>query len=203
MRANQNVTIQHGSTILAPYQKQFVEQYHEWMQDKELLKLTKSEPLTLQEEYDMQEKWMADDDKLTFIIFDMDRMIGDVNLFTVPDFEVENLVEKYKLPNCKYGELEIMIADANYRGKGHGQNAIKMMIAYAKTLGYHGFIARISVDNSASLQVFKRLNFSVIDMISIFDEFLLLYSMNGVGIEYKVHPTHVEDRCEISTNKCF
>lgn len=61
------------------------------MQDAELLRLTASEPLTLQEEYDMQESWASDPNKCTFILLDKSRwngehpgieaMAGDVNLY--------------------------------------------------------------------------------------------------------------------------
>ncbi len=42
--------------------------YHEWMQDPTLLDATSSEPLTLQEEIQMQTSWREDDTKCTFII---------------------------------------------------------------------------------------------------------------------------------------
>ena len=175
MKDNQEIVLEYKSTTLVPYKKRFVQKYHDWMTDKELLELTKSEPLTLIEEYEMQEKWVVDEDKLTFIIFEGTMMIGDVNLFTVVPFEVDNLVEKFDLPNVKYAELEIMIAEKLYRTKGHGQNAIQMMISYATSLGFEQFIVRIDIENAASIAFFKRLGFEIIETNSVFKEYLLIY----------------------------
>lgn len=38
--------------------------YHQWMKSAELLRLTGSEPLTLEEEYDMQQSWLIDSDSM-------------------------------------------------------------------------------------------------------------------------------------------
>ena len=36
--------------------------YHQWMQDPVLRAQTASEPLTLEQEHDMQQSWLRDDD---------------------------------------------------------------------------------------------------------------------------------------------
>lgn len=95
------------------------------MQNEELQILTASEPLTLAEEYEMQESWAQDEDKCTFIVLDkqkfyqtrdqIDSMIGDVNLFLSED---------------KTGEMNVMIAETEAQGKGLGKEAIVHMIEY-------------------------------------------------------------------------
>uniref|UniRef100_A0A8C4WVQ9 N-acetyltransferase domain-containing protein n=1 Tax=Eptatretus burgeri TaxID=7764 RepID=A0A8C4WVQ9_EPTBU len=42
----------------------FSYRYHGWMQDLDLLRLTASEPLSLTEEYKLQQAWCDDEDKL-------------------------------------------------------------------------------------------------------------------------------------------
>ena len=46
--------------------------YHEWMQDPQLLEATASEPLTMEQEIEMQQEWRDDEKKCTFIILARD-----------------------------------------------------------------------------------------------------------------------------------
>ncbi|KAF9479213.1 hypothetical protein BDN70DRAFT_807392 [Pholiota conissans] len=68
MKANANTVIVGSRIVLVPYRAEHVPKYHDWMLSEELRALTASEPLSLEEEYEMQAKWQEDEDKLTFII---------------------------------------------------------------------------------------------------------------------------------------
>ncbi|XP_015150959.2 N-acetyltransferase 9 isoform X5 [Gallus gallus] len=129
MRINQNTALRGDKVTLVPYSSAHVPRYHEWMQSEELQRLTASEPLSLEQEYEMQRSWRDDADKCTFIVLDTERwseqacgdedcMVGDVNIF-LTDPEDPTL-----------GEIEIMIAEPSYRGRGFGKEATLMMMSY-------------------------------------------------------------------------
>jgi hypothetical protein len=62
MKSNSNLVIRGSGVVLVPYRPEHVLQYHSWMQDAMLQELTASEPLTLDEEYQMQKSWAEDPD---------------------------------------------------------------------------------------------------------------------------------------------
>ncbi|EEZ99544.1 N-acetyltransferase 9-like protein [Tribolium castaneum] len=169
MLINKNTQIIGCRTILVPYKAEHVSKYHSWMQSEELQKLTASEPLTLEEEYDMQKSWMMDEDKCTFIILDKEKynscgneiesMIGDTNLFFA------NADDRI----C--AEAEIMIAEQWARGRKCGSEAMLLMFLYGiETLGVKEFVVKISDDNDVSIHMFKSCGFIETGRSEIFKE---------------------------------
>ena len=92
MRLNETTVLRGEKVWLVPYLREHVPTYNAWMQDAWLREMTRSEPLTLAQEYEMQASWHVDEAKLTFIVLDAARadptladltrgMCGDVNIF--------------------------------------------------------------------------------------------------------------------------
>ncbi|KAF2858381.1 acyl-CoA N-acyltransferase [Piedraia hortae CBS 480.64] len=163
MKINTTTAIQ-GRILLVPYCKQHVAQYHEWMQDAHLQATTASEPLSLEAEYSMQRSWREDGDKLTFIICLLDvKMIGDVNMFLFAG-EKESPV----------AEVEVMIAEKEYRGRGYAKAAVSLFLSYVMAnwdgivgefsgrVGSRGpeyFRVKVGEGNTASIRLFEGLGF--------------------------------------------
>jgi RimJ/RimL family protein N-acetyltransferase len=143
--------------------------------------MTASEPLTLEEEYEMQISWRNDNDKCTFIVLKDEQMIGDVNLFIHPYDNQEGV---------KTGEIEVMIAEKESRGKGHGKSAVIMMLHYGFTvLNIERVRARISMKNENSIKMFEKLGFLHVSRSEVFEEVTLELHLNnayftGINIQY-------------------
>ncbi|KAI9930984.1 hypothetical protein MW887_010639 [Aspergillus wentii] len=116
------------------------------MKNEEIQEATASEPLTIEEEYNMQQSWRQDTDKLTFITClpvarsedgvlprqltvrddDDDRMLGDINLFLRVDDGEEGGSENPEI----IGEVELMIAEKVNHRKGFGRASILSFLRY-------------------------------------------------------------------------
>lgn len=183
MLINRFTTVVGDKVILVPYRKEHVLKYHEWMKSEELLKLTASEPLTLEEEYNMQQSWLIDSNKCTFIVLDkvkynetkneVDAMIGDTNLFFIdPD-------------NTLVAEAEIMIAEPSARGKGYGFETMLIMFLYGcEKLNVKHYIAKITIDNAASLHMFTKMGFVETGRSEVFQEITLEKIANPAWISW-------------------
>ncbi|KIW17601.1 hypothetical protein PV08_04796 [Exophiala spinifera] len=200
MRINERTAVSTAHVLLVPYSAHHVPKYHMWMKDPEIQEATASEPLSLDEEYDMQQSWRTDPDKLTFIIcrpeesmvtvrnglLDADAMIGDVNMFistTEDDAGLSLLV----------GELELMIAERSEHRKGYGRAALLAFMRYIVTneegvlqelvadqthaIGrsrLDHFAVKIGQTNHRSITLFESLGFSrTSDTPSYFGEYEL------------------------------
>ncbi|XP_015240048.1 PREDICTED: N-acetyltransferase 9 [Cyprinodon variegatus] len=173
MKINENTLLEGNRVLLVPYNEEHVPRYHEWMKSPELQQLTASEPLSLQQEYDMQRSWREDGDKCTFIVLDKERwadpgveeaqcMVGDVNIFLTDPTD----------PSV--AELEVMIAEPSYRGRGIGKEVTRMMMIYGiNKLGVRKFQAKIGLDNQASISMFRKLQFQEVSVCSVFREVTL------------------------------
>lgn len=123
------------------------------MQDPYILEMTASEPLSLEEEYEMQQSWAEDPKKATFIVVrpnggsdsSTEELIGDVNLF----------FNDYDDPKC--AEIDVMIARSDARGQGLGREAVLLMLHYALTrLEISRVFCKINEVNESSLKLFRK-----------------------------------------------
>lgn len=95
--------------ILVPYLLNYIEKYHEWMQDPEILDLTASEPLTLEEEIQNQRSWLLDPLKYTFLICENND-------------EIEEFLKKQENLNGEINDKQIEKDNSLKFRKIHGTN---------------------------------------------------------------------------------
>ncbi|ROW06147.1 hypothetical protein VMCG_04607 [Cytospora schulzeri] len=222
MKLNENtgkrlIAIASPKVLLVPYDRRHVPRYHEWMSDPEA---TASEPLTLEEEYENQESWRESHDKLTFILCQPitdsdgsktsvgagevdipDKMIGDINFFLYPwdddEDEQDGTNESSQVrPSYCTGEIDIMIASQNDRGRGLGKAAVTTFLHYiwsnldailseyqssspgqiegAPRLKLKLLMAKIKATNAHSIALFKSLGFKQEGDVNYFGEVKLV-----------------------------
>ncbi|GMN27802.1 hypothetical protein TIFTF001_001814 [Ficus carica] len=170
------VSLEGEKVILVPYMAEHVPKYHEWMREPALLQATGSEPLSLDEEYQMQLSWNQDLFKRTFIVLDKRFVVGE---FVHGDPHVEAMVGDVNIymndpDDPQMAEIEIMIAESKCRGMGLGKESVLMMMAFAvKNVGIQVFRVKIGESNTPSLNMFQKLGFKEISRSEIFKEVTL------------------------------
>ncbi|XP_007524689.1 alpha/beta-tubulin-N-acetyltransferase 9 isoform X3 [Erinaceus europaeus] len=196
MKLNENVLLLGKKVVLVPYTPAHVPRYHEWMKSEDLQRLTASEPLSLEQEYAMQQSWREDADKCTFIVLDAEKwraqpgtpeescMAGDVNLFLTD------------LGDPGLGEIEVMIAEPSCRGRGFGTEAVLMMMSYGVTkLGLRNFEAKIGQANEPSIRMFRKLHFDQVSVSSVFQEVTLRLTVSELERQWLLQQTsHVQEK---------
>nr|XP_054925699.1 N-acetyltransferase 9-like protein isoform X2 [Dermacentor andersoni] len=149
MRINAKTQVWSQSVVLVPYREYHVAKYHEWMKDPYLQAMTASEPLSLEQEYEMQKSWLEDEDKCTFIILDR---------------------ETYE---SSKDEVEAMIGDVNlfFNDQDRPRDAeIEVMIAGVEELHVMAFSAKIKLNNDVSRRLFESIGFTLVSTSSVFEE---------------------------------
>ncbi|KAI3396455.1 hypothetical protein diail_12175 [Diaporthe ilicicola] len=207
-----------GRVLFVPYDRHHVLRYHDWMSDPEIQEATASEPLTMEEEYENQQSWRESHDKLTFILCkpaaingapgscvqagevdSPDKMIGDINFFLYPwDDEPEGNEAGTSSAHPSYcvGEIDIMIASENDRGKGLGKAAVSTFMHYiwsnraailreyqsAAQLKLRFLMAKIKATNTHSIALFKSLGFEQEGDVNYFGELkLVLHNLDRLA----------------------
>ncbi|WDK12518.1 acetyltransferase [Colletotrichum graminicola] len=208
---------------LVPYEAKHVERYHEWMSDPDIQEATASEPLTLEEEYENQQSWRTSHDKLTFIIChplpassetkleavqagEVDapgQMIGDINFFIYPDDDDgdDDEATQAAAEGSYVGEVDVMIASKDHRGKGIGHAAVTALLTYVhrnkeriiaeyvegegksgegKMPELKGLMVKIKEKNAASIALFRRLGFVQKGVANYFGEIKMVGQFSAV-----------------------
>lgn len=177
MKGLKESTLHRGETYLVPYIPQHVEIYNEYMKDEDIQRLTNSEPLSLAEEHEMQQRWATEDDMLCFIITDAPDGIalGDVNL---------HLHEDEDNPGKQVAEIGVMVCAKGARRKGHAKNAIMLVLESAFKVLHVGRVeARIRLDNHPSRTLFTAMGFEEESMSEIFGEVTMVLTLSQQVIE--------------------
>ncbi|GKT40940.1 N-acetyltransferase 9-like protein [Colletotrichum spaethianum] len=189
--------------------------------DEDIQEATASEPLTLEEEYENQQSWRTSHDKLTFIICqplpespgtkaeavqagEVDaskHMIGDINFFIYPNDDYDDDEATQSVADGSYvGEVDVMVASKEHRGKGIGHAAVTTLLTYVhrnkdrilaeyiegesktsegKTPELKGLMVKIKKENAASIALFRRLGFVQKGEVNYFGEIQMVLKELG------------------------
>ena len=120
-----------------------------------------------------------------FVVRNVSAMVGDVNLF-LSDEDDDEEIDPFAPPTIssvtkqQQAEVDIMIADPAYRGKGLGREATTLMMLYgAKNLGFRRFFCKINKDNHASRFLFQnKLGFVEKEYVAVFKQYELELTRN-------------------------
>ncbi|XP_038633182.1 N-acetyltransferase 9 isoform X2 [Scyliorhinus canicula] len=175
MRLNAEVELRGRVVVLVPYRATHVPRYHQWMQSEELQKLTASEPLTLEQEYQMQRSWREDADKCTFIVLDKLRWVSG----------------SYTEEDCMVGDVNLFLTDA----EDSTMAEIEIMIAGMTKLGIKTFQAKIDLENTISIAMFQNFHFKEVSVSDVFQEATLLLTIDSCRRKWLIKQmNHVEEK---------
>lgn len=117
-----------------------------WWRDKELTVLTSGDhtPMT-DKEIEKQIREMANDKKAHHWMIKADgKIVGHININKIDE---------------KSAELQIVIGEKEYWGKGIGFEAIKQVLEQAGSLGYRKITVEVRPENTRAINLYKKSGF--------------------------------------------
>ncbi|XP_060058690.1 alpha/beta-tubulin-N-acetyltransferase 9 isoform X2 [Erinaceus europaeus] len=216
MKLNENVLLLGKKVVLVPYTPAHVPRYHEWMKSEDLQRLTASEPLSLEQEYAMQQSWREDADRpaisqphssllcrvevmtlsplsseCTFIVLDAEKWRAQPGTPEESCMAGDVNLFLTDLGDPGLGEIEVMIAEPSCRGRGFGTEAVLMMMSY----GLRNFEAKIGQANEPSIRMFRKLHFDQVSVSSVFQEVTLRLTVSELERQWLLQQTsHVQEK---------
>jgi len=134
---------------LGCFTPKYVRQYHSWLQDGYILKMTETDRgLTLKDVAEMRDEIEEADDMAHFLIFDRktSKPVGDADL---RDIKVGDTAE-----------CAVMIGKQDFRNMGYATEALKLLLDYGfKNFGLKKVTAPILYFNKHSIVLHEKLGF--------------------------------------------
>ncbi|KFP79974.1 N-acetyltransferase 9, partial [Acanthisitta chloris] len=194
MKINQNTVLQGKKVTLVPYTAAHVPRYHEWMQSEELQRLTASEPLSLEQEYEMQRSWRDDTDSEHLECFPGEG--GSDLCWSRLQSLLKSVCCGWFVSHNWMLILWLSLSEPSYRGRGFGKEATLLMMSYGvRNLGITKFEAKIGQENEVSICMFKKLHFQEVAVNSVFQEVTLRLDVNDQERRWLLEQTnHVEEK---------
>ena len=109
-------------------------------------------------------------------------MIGDTNLFLQRTSEDADDNDKCNHDNQKEreAEIEVMVAEPEFRRQGCAKEALNLIMKYAKEfLNVTTFFAKIKADNDGSIKLFRNLGYTFESKSEVFNEVCYVCRQHG------------------------
>lgn len=144
IKSLQNSSLTCRTVQLVPFETSHIETYTRWLSDPDLLQLTGTEPLSLEEVAEVQRDARSNLDRVYLIITDLEteQPCGDVNVFFADHFVNGSASDDdAEVADC---EIDVMIAEKSFRRRGIGGLVLRIMHSVLAAIGVTTIAAKIN-----------------------------------------------------------
>ena len=134
---------------LSPINVNDIELYTKWLNDEAVASNIGQyrKVISLANEQKYLDNMVSGGHNYAIVLLDGDKLIGGISLMD------DNTIDRT-------ASLGIFIGDEEYRSKGYGAEAIRLLLAYGfKTLNFHNIMLTVNSDNSRALACYKKVGF--------------------------------------------